>query len=58
MITKEITSTTLNMRGMDKGLMREAKALAARDGITLKAFVVNAIRFYIYKLGKGMVVHD
>lgn len=35
--------STLYLRGLPEGLVREAKALAARRGITLTAFVAQAL---------------
>lgn len=38
------TSATLYLRGLPQALVREAKAVAARRGITLAALVVEALR--------------
>lgn len=38
-----MSTTTMYLRGVDQALAREAKALAAREGITLTALVERAL---------------
>ncbi len=47
------TGTTLYLRGVPRELVREAKAEAARQGLTLTAFVAEALRRALERTGPG-----
>jgi plasmid stability protein len=57
---EEINMATMTLRGIDEGMAKMLKELAAKEGMSMNAFILKALREAL-KLGKkrrGTEYHD